>query len=62
LESQDGAESTPELPDAPALENTPAFSHANDAGLQAPIQADVSLPEWEAARIQARGLPKLRLL
>jgi len=57
LESQDGAGSKPELLDVPELLN------ADDVGLQAPNHgSNLSLPEWDAVRTQARGLPQLRLL
>ncbi|HZV60139.1 MAG TPA: hypothetical protein VFF42_07340 [Candidatus Eremiobacteraceae bacterium] len=50
LESQDRAESTPEL------------LNANDAALQAPIHGHVSIPEWHGVGAQAESLSKLRLL
>jgi len=53
LKKPDGAESTPEL------QNAPELVHANDAGLQAPIRGAVSVPEWDAKQNQVRGLPKL---
>jgi capsule polysaccharide export protein KpsE/RkpR len=56
LESQDGAESAPELLNAPELVG------ANDAGLHAPGYGAVSLLERQAVRTQPSGLPKLRLL
>jgi hypothetical protein len=56
LESQDGAESAPELLNAPKLVG------ANDGGLQAPGYGAVSLLERQAVRTQPSGLPKLRLL
>jgi hypothetical protein len=62
LDSRDGAESGPELPSPPDLVNEPELQHANDAGLQAPIQAEATLAKWELTGIKARGLAQLRLL
>ena len=56
LQSPDGTGSAAELMNASKLLNT------NDTGLQAPIQDDVSLPEWNGRQRQARGLANLRLL
>jgi capsule polysaccharide export protein KpsE/RkpR len=56
LESQDRAESTPELLNVPELLN------ANDAALQAPMHGHVSIPEWHGVGAQAESLPKPRLL
>jgi capsule polysaccharide export protein KpsE/RkpR len=62
LVSQDGPESTPELLNAPDLPDAPELLTIDDAGLLTPIQADLSLPEWGAARAQSASLRKLRLL
>jgi len=44
------------------LLDAPESLTADDAGLQAPIQAEVSLPEWDAARTRIRFLSTLQLL
>jgi capsule polysaccharide export protein KpsE/RkpR len=62
LESADGAESAPKLLNAPDLLDAPELLTGNDAGLLAPIDADVSFAEWDAARTQLSRLQKSRLL
>jgi capsule polysaccharide export protein KpsE/RkpR len=62
LPSQDGAELAAELLDAPELQNAPESPKANDAGLQAPNHADLSLQKGGTRRMQTQDLPKLRLL